>query len=74
MSTENVGDGIMSHQINDQIKDSLNEQFDEMSISDFIAWVETHRQTDEIAQSVYWGVDYLNRKWVKEMFDSYPDS
>ena len=74
MSTENVGDRIMSHPMNDQIKERLYEEFHDMTILDFVAWLESHKDTNAIAHAVYFNLDSLANRWVKEMFDSYPDS
>ena len=74
MSTENVGDRIMSHPMNDKVFDFVNDRWLEMSVDDFKDWLRTHRETDEIANRVYLGLDYLEEKWKQEMFDSYPDS
>jgi ABC-type uncharacterized transport system substrate-binding protein len=50
--------------------DSLTYNFDEMSTSDLVMWLETHRDTDEICKKVYWDLDYVCKKWVKEMHQS----
>ena len=63
----------MSHQINDQIKERLYQEFHDMTVLDFVAWLETHKDTDDVAHKVYFGLDNLANRWVKEMFDSYPD-
>jgi len=72
MSTENVGDGIMSHPMNDNVFDFVNDRWSEMSVDDFKDWLRTHRETDEIADRVYLGLDYLEEKWKQEKLDSYP--
>lgn len=74
MSTENVGDRIMSHPMNDQIIDVINDQWTDMSVEDLKDWLVTHRKTNEVADRVYIGLTYLEHKWKQEMFDSYPDS
>ena len=74
MSTENVGDRIMSHPMNDKVFDFINDRWFEMSVDDFKDWLRTHRETDEVADRVYIGLTYLEHKWKQEMFDSYPDS
>jgi hypothetical protein len=43
-----------------------------MSVDDFKDWLRTHRETDEIANRVYLGLDYLEEKWKQEKLDSYP--
>jgi erythromycin esterase-like protein len=72
MSTENVGDRIMSHPMNDKVFDFINDRWFEMSVDDFKDWLRTHRETDEIADRVYLGLDYLEEKWKQEKLDSYP--
>jgi len=72
MSTENVGDRIMSHPMNDNVFDFVNDRWSEMSVDDFKDWLRTHRETDEIADRVYLGLDYLEEKWKQEKLDSYP--
>ena len=72
MSTENVGDRIMSHRMNDKVFDFINDRWFEMSVDDFKDWLRTHRETDEIADRVYLGLDYLEEKWKQEKLDSYP--
>ena len=64
----------MSHPINDMVKESLYERFHDMTLLQFVAWLETHKDTDAVAQRVYFCLDSLTNKWVQEMFDSYPDS
>ena len=73
MSTENVGDRIMSHRMNDKVFDFINDRWFEMSVDDFKDWLRTHRETDEIADRVYLGLDYLEEKWKQEKLDSYPN-
>ena len=50
--------------------DSLTYNFDEMSTSDLVMWLETHRDTDAICKKMYWDLDYVCKKWVKEMYQS----
>ena len=52
MSTENVGDRIMSHPMNDKVFDFVNDRWSEMSVDDFKDWLRTHIETDEIANRV----------------------
>jgi len=33
-------------------------------------WLETHRDTDEICKKMYWDLDYVCKKWVKEIYQS----
>ena len=63
----------MSHQINDSIIDCINDEWDDMT-RDLKDWLKTHRKTDEVADRVYIGLTYLENKWKRERFDSYPDS
>ena len=63
----------MSHQINDQIFDRINDEWTDMSVDDFKDWLKTHRQTNEVADRVYLSLTYLENKWKQEKFDSYPD-
>ena len=64
----------MSHPINDMVKESLYERFHDMTLLQFVAWLETHKDTDDVAQRVYFSLNSLTNKWVQEKFDSYPDS
>jgi len=50
--------------------DLVTEDFDEMSTSDLCMWLETHRNTDKICNKMYWNLDYVCKKWVKEMMES----
>ena len=50
-------------------RDLLTYNFDEMSTSDLVMWLETHRDTDEICKKVYWDLDYVEKKWVKEKME-----
>ena len=50
--------------------DSLTYNFDEMSTSDLVMWLESHKDTDEICNKMYWSYDYVCKKWVKEMQQS----
>ena len=54
----------------DKDRDLLTDDFDEMSTSDLVMWLETHRDTDEICNKMYWDLDYICKKWVKEMYQS----
>jgi len=63
----------MSHQMNDKIVDCINDEWDDMT-RDLKDWLKTHRKTDEVADRVYIGLTYLENKWKRERFDSYPDS
>ena len=63
----------MSHQINDQIFDRINDDWTDMSVDDFKAWLKTHRETDMVAKVVHDNLDSLEQKWKQEKFDSYPD-
>mgnify|MGYP003644222395 FL=1 len=47
--------------------DYLTEEFDEMSSSDLVMWLENHRDTDETCKKMYWDMEYVCKKWVKEM-------
>ena len=51
-------------------RDLLTYNFDEMSTSDLVMWLESHRDTDEICKKMYWDLDYVCKKWVKEMYQS----
>ena len=72
MSTENVGDRIMSHPMNDKVFDFINDRWLEMSVEDFKDWLRTHIETDDVADRVYIGLTYLEEKWKQEKLDSYP--
>jgi hypothetical protein len=72
MSTENVGDRIMSHPMNDKVFDTINDKWFMLALDEFKDWLRTHRETDEIADRVYLGLDYLEEKWKQEKLDSYP--
>ena len=63
----------MSHQINDQIFDRINDEWTDMSVDDFKDWLKTHRETDMVAKVVHDNLDSLEEKWKQEKFDSYPD-
>ena len=54
----------------DKDRDLLTYNFDEMSTSDLVMWLETHRDTDKICKKMYWDLDYVCKKWVKEMYQS----
>ena len=51
-------------------RDLLTYNFDEMSTSDLVMWLESHKDTDEICNKMYWSYDYVCKKWVKEMYQS----
>ena len=63
----------MSHQINDQIFDRINDEWTDMSVDDFKDWLKTHKETDDVADRVYQSLTNLENKWKQERFDSYPD-
>ena len=63
----------MSHQINDQIFDVINDEWTDMSVEDLKDWLKTHRETDMVAKVVHDNLDSLEKKWKQEKFDSYPD-
>ena len=63
----------MSHRINDKIFDRINDEWTDMSVEDFKDWLETHRETNDVADRVYLSLTYLENKWKQEKFDSYPD-
>ena len=63
----------MSHQINDQIFDRINDEWTDMSVEDLKDWLATHRETDMVAKVVHDNLDSLEKKWKQEKFDSYPD-
>ena len=50
--------------------DYLTEEFDEMSTSDLVMWLENHRDTDETCKKMYWDMEYVCKKWVKEIGES----
>lgn len=58
--------------MNDKVFDFINDRWFEMSVDDFKDWLKTHRKTDEVADRVYIGLDYLEEKWKQEKLDSYP--
>ena len=60
--------------MNDKIFDTINDEWTDMTVEDLKDWLETHKDTDDVAQRVYFSLDSLTNKWVQEMFDSYPDS
>ena len=63
----------MSHQMNDQIFDTINDEWTDMSVEDLKDWLATHRETDMVAKVVHDNLDSLEKKWKQEKFDSYPD-
>ena len=63
----------MSHQINDQIFDRINDEWTDMTVDDFKDWLKTYRETDMVAKVVHDNLDSLAQKWKQEKFDSYPD-
>ena len=64
----------MSHQMNDKVFDTINDKWFMLGLDEFKDWLKTHKQTDDVAQRVYFRLDSLTNKWVQEKFDSYPDS
>ena len=62
----------MSHRINDQIFDVINDEWTDMSVEDLKDWLETHRETDMVAKVVHDNLDSLEEKWKQEKLDSYP--
>ena len=62
----------MSHRINDQIFDVINDEWTDMSIEDLKDWLKTHRETDMVAKVVHDILDSLEEKWKQEKLDSYP--
>ena len=62
----------MSHRINDQIFDVINDEWTDMSVEDLKDWLRTHRETDMIAKVVHDNLDSLEKKWKQEKLDSYP--
>ena len=62
----------MSHRINDQIFDVINDEWTDMSIEDLKDWLKTHRETDMVAKVVHDNLDSLEEKWKQEKLDSYP--
>ena len=63
----------MSHQINDQIFDRINDEWTDMTVDDFKDWLKTYRETDMVAKVIHDNLDSLEQKWKQEKFDSYPD-
>ena len=63
----------MSHQMNDKIFDTINDEWTDMSVEDLKDWLATHRETNDVADRVYLSLTYLENKWKQEKFDSYPD-
>ena len=63
----------MSHQINDQIFDRINDEWTDMNVDDFKDWLKSHKETDMVAKVVHDNLDSLEQKWKQEKFDSYPD-
>ena len=63
----------MSHRINDQIFDVINDEWTDMTVEDFKDWLGTHKETNDVADRVYQSLTYLENKWKQEKFDSYPD-
>ena len=62
----------MSHRINDQIFDVINDEWTDMSVEDLKDWLKTHRETDMVAKVVHDNLDSLEEKWKQEKLDSYP--
>jgi len=63
----------LSHRINDQIFDVINDEWTDMSVEDLKDWLKSHRETDMVAKVVHDNLDSLEKKWKQEKFDSYPD-
>ena len=63
----------MSHQINDQIFDTINDEWDDMT-RDLKDWLKSHKDDSIDSHIVYNKLIYLERVWKRERFDSYPDS
>ena len=57
----------MSHPINDMVKESLYERFHDMTLLQFVAWLETHKDTDDVAQRVYFSLDKNSTLTFKEV-------
>ena len=62
----------MSHPINDMVKESLYERFHDMTLLQFVAWLETHKDTDDVAQRVYFSLDSLTNKWGENRYSITP--
>ena len=62
----------MSHRINDQIFDVINDEWTDMSVEDLKDWLKTHRETDMVAKVVHDNLASLEEKWKQEKLDSYP--
>jgi len=62
----------LSHRINDQIFDVINDEWTDMSVEDLKDWLRTHRETDMVAKVVHDNLDSLEKKWKQEKLDSYP--
>ena len=62
----------MSHRINDQIFDVINDEWTDMSVEDLKDWLKSHRETDMVAKVVHDNLDSLEQKWKQEKLDSYP--
>ena len=63
----------MSHQINDNVFDTINDKWFMLGLDEFKDWLKTHKQTDDVADRVYQSLTNLENKWKQEKFDSYPD-
>ena len=63
----------MSHRINDQIFDRINDDWTDMSVDDFKDWLKSHRETDMVAKVVHDNLNSLEQKWKQEKFDSFTD-
>ena len=63
----------MSHQINDQIFDRINDEWDDMT-RDLKDWLKSRKDDSIDSHIVYNKLIYLERVWKRERFDSYPDS
>jgi hypothetical protein len=62
----------LSHRINDQIFDVINDEWTDMTVEDLKDWLETHKETDDVVDRVYQSLTYLEEKWKQEKLDSYP--
>jgi len=62
----------LSHRINDQIFDVINDEWTDMSVEDLKDWLKSHRETDMVAKVVHDNLASLEEKWKQEKLDSYP--
>tara|TARA_R110001606_G_C14860636_1_gene588462 strand:+ start:82 stop:387 length:306 start_codon:yes stop_codon:yes gene_type:complete len=49
--------------------DDVTHAFDEMSTSDLCMWLEDNKEKDNIIERVYWDLDYVEKKWIKEKME-----